>query len=310
MATLTIPQRLPFLEAICWQMQNVHLLTPEEMLRRYERGWHYRSAWGDPSPQEQGFIDTLVQTYGSWLAGMATLGHHQKILQILSLLRADFFTGACAYFGGGTLLTLKYGEYRLSQDIDFLCSDRAGYRQLRTAIFDCGYAGLFESMQGIQLPREIQANQYGIRFPIVIDDTMIRFEIVSEGRIDLGEPDRYDWCPIACLSTVDSAAEKLLANSDRWLDKSVLSRDLIDLTVLRLQGDLASEAFAIAANAYPVETPLKQAVSQFQQDADYRDRCYHALSIQQPQQIVDGLDLLAADFGLPKTERSWVESRG
>ncbi len=284
-------------------MQDVRQLTPEEMLRRYERGWHYREVFGRPNSQERGFIDALVQTYGSWLGGMATLGRHQKILQILSHLRADFFNECRAYFGGGTMLALKYGEYRLSQDIDFLCSDRVGYRQLRSAIFDRSYAALFESSQGIHFPREIQANQYGVRFPISIDDATIRFEIVSEGRIDLGEADRFDWCPTACLNRVDSAAEKLLANSDRWLDRSILSRDLIDLAMIRLQGDLAPEAYEVAAAAYPIKEPLKRAITQFQSESDYRDRCYQALSIRQPYQIIDGLDLLAADFGLPKTNR-------
>ena len=282
-------------------------LTPEEMLRLYERGWHYRSVFGNPNPQEKGFIDALVQTYGSWLGSMATLGLHQKILQILNQLRADVFNQCHIYFGGGTMLALKYDEYRLSQDIDFLCSDRAGYRQLRSAIFDRSYAGLFESSQDIHFRREIQADQYGIRFPITVDDTTIRFEIVSEGRIDLGEAERFDWCPVACLNRVDSAAEKLLANSDRWLDRSVLSRDLIDLAMIRSQDDLAPESFSIAAAAYPVREPLKRAIKQFQADSDYRDCCYRNLSIQQPHRIVDGLDLLAAEVGLPKTNRIYWE---
>lgn len=32
---LLVPQKLPFLEAICWQTKNVKLFTPEEMLSRY-----------------------------------------------------------------------------------------------------------------------------------------------------------------------------------------------------------------------------------------------------------------------------------
>ena len=37
--SFTIPKKLPFLEAICWQTKNVYQFTPEEMLSRYERGW-------------------------------------------------------------------------------------------------------------------------------------------------------------------------------------------------------------------------------------------------------------------------------
>lgn len=89
-------------------------------------------------------------------------------------------------------------------------SDRAGYRQLRSAIFDRSYAGLFESSQDIHFRREIQANQYGIRFPITVDDTTIRFEIVSEGCIDLGEAERFDWCPVACLNRIHREEAYLL----------------------------------------------------------------------------------------------------
>jgi hypothetical protein len=35
------------------------------------------------------------------------------------------------YFGGGTAMALRYGEYRESVDIDFLVSDLAGYREMR-----------------------------------------------------------------------------------------------------------------------------------------------------------------------------------
>ena len=35
------------------------------------------------------------------------------------------------YFGGGTAIVLRHGEYRESADIDFLVSDIAAYRSLR-----------------------------------------------------------------------------------------------------------------------------------------------------------------------------------
>ncbi|MCP4348514.1 MAG: nucleotidyl transferase AbiEii/AbiGii toxin family protein [Desulfobacterales bacterium] len=45
--------------------------------------------------------------------------HHKKVITILKSLRSNFFNEISAYFGGGTLLTLLYGEYRRSKDIDF-----------------------------------------------------------------------------------------------------------------------------------------------------------------------------------------------
>ena len=35
----SMPEKLPFLEASCWQTENVHLFDRKEILSRYERGW-------------------------------------------------------------------------------------------------------------------------------------------------------------------------------------------------------------------------------------------------------------------------------
>lgn len=53
---------------------------------------------------------------------------HRKILTVLSHLDAPFLAGCRAYFGGGTLVSLRHREYRLSQDIDFMCPVGLGYR--------------------------------------------------------------------------------------------------------------------------------------------------------------------------------------
>ncbi|MGB7415718.1 MAG: hypothetical protein WA902_16045 [Thermosynechococcaceae cyanobacterium] len=62
-----IPEHLPFLKAICWQTDNVHRLTPEEMLSRYERGWRYRTLFNNLEGEELAFLKTLAQQYQSWL---------------------------------------------------------------------------------------------------------------------------------------------------------------------------------------------------------------------------------------------------
>lgn len=41
---------------------------------------------------------------------------------------------AKCYFGGGTAIALRFGEYRESVDIDFLVFDRTGYGTLREQI--------------------------------------------------------------------------------------------------------------------------------------------------------------------------------
>lgn len=48
---------------------------------------------------------------------------HNQILRILQAIDHDFLLSCETYFGGGTMLVLAYGEYRLSRDIDFLCLD-------------------------------------------------------------------------------------------------------------------------------------------------------------------------------------------
>jgi hypothetical protein len=191
---------------------------------------------------------------------------------------------------------LRYDEYRLSQGIDFLCSSSIVYRQVRSAVLTDNYSALFQHQDNLEFPREIQANQYGIRFPVVIDGQMIRMKILSEGRIELGEPVQLDWCPVFSLNDVDIAAEKLLANSDRWPDQSVLSRDLIDLAMLRSQGEIQAEAIAKAEAAYPVIEPLRRSIDWFQARPDYRSRCYEQLQVRDARPIEAGLILLADDF--------------
>lgn len=57
--------------------------------------------------------------------------HHQRVAQVLASLDASLLAHSHCFFGGGTAIALRYGEYRESVDIDFLVSDIDGYRQLR-----------------------------------------------------------------------------------------------------------------------------------------------------------------------------------
>lgn len=256
---IQIPEKLPFLERLCWQRENIENLTLLEKLKIYERGWHYQGILGNLSQAEALFVRQLAQYYDSWLgAQMFERDFHQKILNILNQLKANFLLECGAYFGGGTLISLNNGEYRLSKDIDFICSAGTGYRLLRQKIAENQYDALFNTQKNLDLPGEIKADQYGVRFAIIVDETPIKFEIILEGRIELGEPDYPSWSPVPCLNQIDSFAEKLLANSDRWNDSSVESRDLIDLSVQRLQSSIPQEAIEKAESAYPVIEPLKK----------------------------------------------------
>ncbi|MEA5568647.1 nucleotidyl transferase AbiEii/AbiGii toxin family protein [Anabaena sp. UHCC 0399] len=306
---IQIPKQLPFLEKLCWQREDIKNLTLLEMLKIYERGWHYRGVLGDLSQTETLFVQQLAQYYKSWLGvQMFERELHQIILNVLNQLNANFLLESEAYFGGGTLVSLKHGEYRLSKDIDFLCSSGTGYRWLRQNIAENQYNALFNTQNNLKFPREIKSDQYGVRFAIMVDETLLKFEIIREGRIELGEPDYPTWSPVPCLNEIDSFAEKLLANSDRWNDSSVDSRDLIDLAIQRLKSPIPIEAIKKAETAYPVIEPLKKAISSFQNNPAYRDKCFTALRIINPSKVIDGIDLMAADLSLEKTVRTLSES--
>lgn len=68
MPSIQIPEELPFLKAISWQVKDIKNFTLEEMLISYERGWRYLDVLGEPSEEELVFIKELIQRYGSWLA--------------------------------------------------------------------------------------------------------------------------------------------------------------------------------------------------------------------------------------------------
>ena len=62
-----VPNKLPFLESICWQNKDVYQYTPEQMLSRYERGWLYRKMFNNLEKEELDFLLLLAQKYKSWL---------------------------------------------------------------------------------------------------------------------------------------------------------------------------------------------------------------------------------------------------
>lgn len=160
--------------------------------------------------------------------------HHQNIEYVLRQLNSGLLKEHGCYFGGGTAIALLQDEYRESVDIDFLVSDVAGYRNLRQLL--TGPDGIHAISSGgrdLMLARELRADQYGIRTFIQSGESKIKFEIVLEGRILFDKPGPKDRIGnIFTLTRVDLLASKLLANSDRWNDDAVFSRDVIDFAML------------------------------------------------------------------------------
>ena len=178
-------------------------------------------------------------------------------------------------------MALRYGEYRESVDIDFIVADIDGYRELRQLLGTSLQPIVRAGMQ-LDLAREIRADQYGIRTQLRAGESRIKFEIVLEARIALDPPGELDRiCGIQALAPVDLAAEKLLANADRWRDDSVFHRDVIDLAMMQADRALLEAACLKAERAYgdSVRSSLAQAVDLLQSDSARLARDMKALNI-------------------------------
>ena len=152
------------------------------------------------------------------------------------------------WFGGGTAIVLDIGEYRLSKDIDFLCADVDGYREVRSAVAAQGVSALFGPE--VRQEREVRTDQYGIRTVVSVAGVPLRFEIIREARIALAGG-THPVAPVPCLGPLERIAEKLLANADRGLDPATGCRDALDLGMLiQRGGPLPAEAVAMAERAY------------------------------------------------------------
>nr|MDZ8037994.1 nucleotidyl transferase AbiEii/AbiGii toxin family protein [Nostoc sp. CreGUA01] len=282
-------------------MKNVSLLNEKEMIQLYQRNWHYRSTFNNLEDEEQGFVYYLAKKYNSWILPdleIFNLDHHNKILKILNTFNPEVLRNAFALFAGGTLLALEYDEYRLSKDIHFIFPyGIQHYRYLKNLIYDNGIAALFTNTTNIKLG-DSTTNQYGIRFPVTVNGTTIKVEIIANGNFNLDPPVYPQWANIPCLSISDRFTSKLMANADRWNDASNQSRDLIDLAILRINHDMPVNVITKAEATYEVRSPLMRAINQFLEKPEYSHKCFDGLSVTQEKIpiIMDGINLLNVDF--------------
>ena len=217
--------------------------------------------------------------------------HHQRIARVLQALDAEQLRAHACWFGGGTAIALRFGEYRESVDIDFLVSDLARYRALRHAL--TGPAGLGAVTRAGAIPlqqdREVRADQYGIRTRVVVDGHPIKLEIVFEARIALETPNEgHAVAGVGTLTLLDLATSKLLANADRWGDEGVFGRDLIDLAMMRPSLPLLRKAVAKAEGAYgaSVLRDLARAIERMQAREGWLERCMAAMAMRDPKALV------------------------
>jgi hypothetical protein len=208
---------------------------------------------------------------------------HVRIATVLQTLNAEVLARHRCYFGGGTAIVLLRDEYRESIDIDFIVSDKAGYRFLRQSINnEVGLAAIARPGTTLTLAREIISDQYGIRTFLKVGNTEIKFEIVLEGRIELEMPESATKiCGVAALSEIDMATTKILANSDRLADDAVYSRDLIDLAMLQLPRTRYKQALEKAKTVYAdtAERDLHSAIDRLKERPGRLGECMIALKM-------------------------------
>jgi len=194
------------------------------------------------------------------------------------------------FFGGGTAIALRYGEFRESIDIDFLISDIGLYGKVRNDIRDHhDLSPLLLPGKTLELIRELRTDQYGIRTVIGIGEAKIKLEIISEGRIsfDLPEPKEFiDGIP--SLTRLDSIASKLLVNSDRYADDSVYSRDLIDLAMIKPTKKELHLAMEKAKKAYgdSIQRDLVRSIDYLFRREKRLDKCTDYLKIDLPVSVI------------------------
>src|SRR5258706_5113348 len=218
---------------------------------------------------------------------------HQDVWTVLAQMDQALLAQTQCYFGGGTRIVLELGEYRESKDIDFLCASRDGYRLLRETVSHESLGPMFR--KPVPLAREVRTDQYGIRTFLDLKASKLKFEIVREARIEL-EGQNIASLPVPCLTRQHAFAEKFLANTDRGLDASTLSRDMIDLAFM-IEGWATADAaagLAIAKTAYgeAVERSIEAVARKIRKDRSYRNRCIEGLAITEPKILVAGLETI------------------
>lgn len=227
--------------------------------------------------------------------------HHRLVAGALTRMDAGFLARTECYFGGGTLLAMTLGEYRESRDIDFLCSSRIGFRSLRETVTDRSLGAIFR--QSVDLARDVRADRDGIRTFLKVGDVPIKFEIILEARIDLeGSIDKKLGVPT--LREECAIAEKLLANADRGLDDSTLSRDLIDLSFIAVHADRPplEEGLRIAEQAYgtAIRKSLRSTLDSFKGNRSRANAHIRSLGVEDTQTLRKGIQLLGKLVREPK----------
>lgn len=210
---------------------------------------------------------------------------HQVIHQLLQGFNAPILEQAECFFGGGTAIVLLLDEYRESVDIDFLCASKEGFRLLRETVQTNSLGALLSTPIMAPTPlvylREVRADMYGIRTFVEWEGVRVKIEIISEGRIELDGA--FDAAlGVNTLCRQDMYAEKVLAISDRGLDKSTFGRDMIDLAMMIGRwGPLPQVALLKARAAYgkSIDKSLADSAARMS-DTAYLGLCFDKMGME------------------------------
>jgi hypothetical protein len=215
--------------------------------------------------------------------------HHVRIAKLLEALDGEFLREQGCCFGGGTAIALGWGEYRESVDVDLLVSSGVGYRALRDRVTGpAGLRALARPLHALVPARELRVDQYGIRSFVDVDGVLIKLEIVREARVVFESPGGDDVvCGVPRLCMLDLITSKLLANSDRWADDSVHSRDLIDLAMMNAPRRALTKAHDKAGRAYSsIARDVDAAIDALARRSGRLEACMAALQMTTPRALV------------------------
>lgn len=234
--------------------------------------------------------------------------HHKLIGEILRGMNKAVLEESSCVFGGGTAIALQLNEYRESRDIDFLVSDMTGYKRLREALHSGGLQAIIGSK--IEIIRGPRADRDAIRAVLGANNgEAVKFEIVVEGRIKLDPGEKVPGIPVICASRTDLFAEKLLANTDRYLDKAYSSRDIIDVIMMeRHWGAVPAESWRKVEGVYGQTAKLTymSALRMLATDRAHAQQCAKDLNI--PPQEIEEISRAAANSIFRAAEAAALDS--
>jgi hypothetical protein len=123
----------------------------------------------------------------------------------------------------------------------------------------------------------------------------IKFEIILEARIDLeGAVDKTLGVPTLRMEC--AIAEKFLANADRGLDESTLSRDLVDLAFVaaHMGRPPLETGIEIAEQAYgtAIRSSLQSSLDVFKSNRSRANAHMRSLGVEDTQTLRKGLKVL------------------